>query len=120
MSSVVKINQNSSTFLEFYKLYYDTESGKTNLPSSATVTITVYEADGTTEVTGMTFPHALTYNATKANGTFYGTLDPALNTTLHNRYIIQLDISGSGIPTTRYRFNARAVVPDNNPACFSC
>ena len=116
---MIKLNQNSDTYLEWDRLYYLTESGKTALPSTATVQITLFDSEGTT-VTGQTFPTALTYHSAKANGTYYGVIESSANTVLHNRYVLQLDISGSGLPDAQYRYDAIAVVPNNNPSCFSC
>ncbi len=93
-----KIYKDTDNFIVLKELKDLSKSANSFLDGTATVTISLETTNGTT-VTGQTFPASMTYNSTKARGTFEGTLDSVLALTLWKHYDLIIAISGSGIPT---------------------
>ena len=70
-----------------------------NTVTGATVEATVYESDGTTEVSGMTFPVSLSDNG---SGNYSAVLEDTMELTLGKIYVVKVDIEGGGADDQRW------------------
>ncbi len=61
--------------------------------TSATVEVTLYEEDGTTEVSGETWPVSCSY-LSGTNARYHGTLPDSLSLSENTRYIAKVTING--------------------------
>jgi len=96
------IYKDSDNFIVFTEMRDLSKSANSFLDGTATVNLTLQTTNGT-NVSGQTFPAAMTYNATKGRGTFEGTLEDALVLTLWTHYDLIVAISGSGIPARQHK-----------------
>lgn len=87
----------------------ETTSANSFLTGSATVQMTLFDLSGNT-VAGQSFPAAFTYDSDKGRGTFEGTLEDTLSLNSWQHYDLEINVSGSGIPTGKYTFRYYAVV----------
>ena len=71
------IYKDTDNFIVLTELRNLAQSANSFLDGTATVTMTLETTNGT-EVSGQTFPASMTYNSTKARGTFEGTLQDTL------------------------------------------
>ncbi len=76
----------NDNLIELDELQDATDSSYEN---SATVTVTLYEADQTTEVTGETWPMTMGYVAS-SNGKYRGVLRDALSLNINRRYFAKV------------------------------
>jgi len=96
------IYKDTDNFIVLTELRDLSQSANSFLNASATVTMTLQTTSGTT-VSGQSFPASMTYNATKARGTFEGTLEDALALTLWTHYDLIIAISGAGIGSRTHK-----------------
>lgn len=94
------IYKDNDNYVTFTGLRDVSQSANSFLTGTATVTMTLETSSGTT-VSGQTFPAALTYNSAKGRGTFNGTLESDLVLTEWEHYNLILNVSGTGIPTSK-------------------
>ena len=80
----------------------------------ATITITLYEKDGTTEVVGQLWPASM-YN--EPGGDYYATLEDDLALLLNHTYIAHVSGQGSAGEVLKIREKCQAVNRGNDPAC---
>lgn len=62
--------------------------------NDATVTVTIYESDGTTEVTGVSWPVTMTY-VTSSNGNYRGIVSADSNIVACTKYKIKISATDS-------------------------
>lgn len=96
------IFKDTDNFIVLTEMRNLAQSANSFLDGTATVTMTL-QTTGGTNVSGQSFPASLTYNATKARGTFEGTLEDALAVTLWTHYDLIINVSGSGIPEREHK-----------------
>lgn len=96
------IYKDTDNFVVLTELKDLSKSANSFLDATATVTLSLETTNGTA-VAGQSFPASMTYNSTKARGTFEGTLDSALSLEVWKHYDLIIAISGSGIPTRSHK-----------------
>jgi hypothetical protein len=83
------------------------KSGLTGeVDDGATLTITLFENDGTTPVTGQVFPASF-FN--EPGGDYYAPLDDTLDLSLNYNYVAEVDGIGSSGETLYIRENVKAI-----------
>lgn len=82
--------------------------------NNASVTATMYEADGVTEVQGVTWPLTVSY-VSSSNGNYNGVLDDSRVLVEGNLYWIEVEADAGNdlIKTWRWRDVARYGTPDD-------
>ena len=78
----------------------------------ATIAITLYESDGTTEVTGQLWPASM-YNEPDMGGLYAATLEDDLDLLLNHKYIADVAGTGSNGEVLRIRELVQAVSRGN-------
>jgi len=63
-----------------------------------------------TEVSGQTWPEAMTYDTVKGRGTFIGTVDHGANLSPWTHYNLYIEGSGTGEPTGQIVIRCYAVI----------
>jgi len=82
----------------------------------ATITITLYESDGTTEVVGQLWPASM-YNEPDQGGRYGATLENDLVLSLNHTYIAEVNGLGSNSEVLHIREKCTAVNRGSDPSC---